>query len=164
MKSFILFWICNKSVVEAGTIGGSLRVDYMSYADPVVRVSFQPVLRCSQTPHKWMWGSKKFLVAKMIHLCTRIFYSSYAEFGVATLSNSYFVSVADELLHLHLLFLRKLLFDLFFFRYSCCFLVVLVQAYLLEALLCRRVLAPLVTVAWIPYRAQNSLRPVRTLT
>jgi hypothetical protein len=52
MKSFILFCICNKSVVGVITTEGSLPVDYMlSYADPIVRVSLHLLLRYSQTPH-----------------------------------------------------------------------------------------------------------------
>jgi len=55
MKSFILFCICNKFVVEVSIIEGSLPVDYMlSYADPVVRVSLHLLLRYSQSPHNSM--------------------------------------------------------------------------------------------------------------
>jgi hypothetical protein len=89
MKSFVLCWICNRSVAEMRTIDGILPVDYaLSDADPVFRVSLHLLLRCSQTPHNSTWETKKFLDAKMIHLCTRIFYSSYADVGVAAFLNS----------------------------------------------------------------------------
>jgi len=115
IKSFTLFCICNNSVVEVSTTAGSLPADYMlSYADPVFWVSLHLLLRCSQTPHNSMFETKNFPDAKKIHLCTRIFYSSYADLDVAVFLNSHFASVSDELLHLHLLFLEKCFFDIFF--------------------------------------------------
>jgi hypothetical protein len=93
-----------------------------------------------------MFETKKFPDSKKIHLSTMIFYSSYSDLGVAALLNSHFVTVSDELLHLHLLFLEKYFFDNF-----CATLVtppvVLVEFYISEALLCRTLLATLVKFA-----------------
>lgn len=103
---------------------------------------------------------KKLLAAKtLVHFCARILYSSYAHVGLA----SFFISVSDDLLHFSLLFSRKSLFDRLVCATLAASLVVVIEAYLLETLLCRTVLASFVTVTRIPNSAHYILFPLRTL-